>query len=413
MTKQVEKRWRLLCLVLRISALALPFATIYAIEHNSRNATASLYLTITSLGFLGSAFFANDYYGSFYSALIESTGEAVAEFKNYFSVQLWQTFLVMPIILALSRPSSIIESTTLLLFLVAEKVYDEQQRLSQFLDSSAVAYSYILFTRRLLLSAVIVTTTVLQLAIVEGFVLFNLVNIFSILLTSIILLRLLKRLGYDDARVGAMRKLLSMFHGISGFLSIPSSRLTLLFQAVLSLSTTFPLYLFSTLIPSSIGNQFFSSFLLYTRILSVPFVLAATLYYPQVRIKIMKYPSFMSSLRTKYGTISVAIVALYLTACFLIFSFDVAQASLQLYALLYSLLSSSFILVDECIFWRYSIRARAIAYVFYLASAIIVYFIFMSYGNLIYPIFLILSIVLVRLVISVSLLRTYKLLPTS
>ena len=174
-----------------MSALFLPLITI-SIASNLNPEIKVYFLKIISLGWIGASLFANEFYKDFYNAILENSENIKRSITNYLNIQFWQIIIIMPIVISLFKSENIFQTLILVFFLLIEKIYDESQRLLQFLDESGKDYTFIVLTRRLTFLFTIIILLIFNSRLNLSFLVIFLYGLVNIKIYSIVLKKVLK-----------------------------------------------------------------------------------------------------------------------------------------------------------------------------------------------------------------------------
>tara|TARA_B100000212_G_scaffold298296_1_gene242429 strand:+ start:3354 stop:4574 length:1221 start_codon:yes stop_codon:yes gene_type:complete len=367
--------------ILRLSAIAFPLITITLT--NELNPFLKIFsLKIISLGWIGAAFFANEFYKDLYNSLLENDYKLISNLKKYINLQIWQFFITVPIIVYLFKANNFLEGVTLIIFLISEKIFDEVQRVLQFLDVSSKYYTFYLLTKRSLF-----TLNFIILAFIKSPYYYSLIQIciyclIILLISFLFLYKGLKRTSIINSNpCHLIIKKLTNIRNLEKFKkSIPIK--PFITTIIITISSSIPSYYFATIIPNNYFKETMESYLFSYRLFSIPFIILITYHFPLIRDKIRKNP-YLRKLSNDYRFNSLNLLSIFYVFVFVLLNFILQEDTIKQFSisLLAVIIANGFHYIDDLIFWRVDINLRAITAFLNISAWAISYFILYRTNN--------------------------------
>lgn len=370
---------------LRLLSLLIPFIYIYVSENISNNYSEFI-LRLISLGIISSSTLSNEFYKNFYNSLINFSDDFIHQLNCYLSILLTQFILTIPLLLYFFKTNNYGEVISFILFLIYEKTYDETQRLIVFLEDSTKLYTLVIFFKRISFLFLLLFLSIFN---------FNNILFFSIFCIGLLLISFsnisfltyrvilyLKR-NYSNSSINFSFQIIKnlKFKNLNfkklKFIYFPIKPFIL--NQIYTLVTIGPLFYLITIIPGNYFDGNLAYYLYIQKFITIPFLYFATIHWSIIRPKLRSFEPFIKLfLDFRFSIILLISLILLITAFSINFIFNNDSSTITLYSSITVVVSSSFLYLNEIIFWRTNLSNRTFFSVIFFIIWIFSFLIFES-----------------------------------
>ena len=367
-------------LSVRVISLLIPIIMLLIIRESKEKSYEILALLVGMGAFLPQLL-NSDYYKEFNLAVssdIQSGKNPRKNIKinselwpNYIQNSILNIFFIMPVVILLVKPSSLILSILTITFTFGEKLFDELQRFLQCAEADIRKYSLFLFFRRILM---LLPFSLIILKIDANIVIL-LLSLMSILSNLISWYLVSSKKNFSSDLKGFIINLNINFKFIKSFLLSGYPIKQLLLSIIFSSYNLLPYTLVRNL---NLTNNSLSSFALYQRIYLIPILMYTIIFYTNNRWRLISPKIIDDKLRSR-----ILIDILVLIAIIILISLTLYYTSDNLSYLpiliSHSLASVTLLIPLDNINWNKSINKKIITFFPVLICTFLITFINLSF----------------------------------
>ena len=369
-------------LSLRVISLLIPITMLFIIKESNENSYETLALLVGMGAFLPQLL-NSDYYKEFNLAVsndIQSGKNPRNNIKinnilwpNYVKNSTLNIFFIMPVVILLVRPASLLLSILTITFTLGEKLFDELQRFLQCAEADIRKFSLFLFFRRICM----LLPFLLIIKKIDSNIVILLLSCMSILSNVISWYLVRSNINFNNDIKGFFINLKINFRLIKSFFLSGYPIKQLLLSIILSSYNLLPYTFVRNL---ELTNNSLSSFALYQRIYLIPILIYTITFYTNNRWRLISQKIIDDKLRSK---VFIDILVLTIIIIFISIILYYTSNNLMFLPLLISHSLASIILLIplDNLNWNKSINKKIITFFPVLICTFLLTFINFSFSS--------------------------------